>query len=282
MTAQAHLLTNLAKAVDDHRARPGESLDLSAVKTRGTPAWDGDKDQGKAAVKFLNHRLQALQEKLYAEGVHRLLILLQATDTGGKDSTIKRVFDGVNPQGVKVASFKQPTAEELSRDFLWRIHSRVPGDGDITIFNRSHYEDVLIVRVHDLVPEERWRRRYDHIRTFEQMLVDEGTTVLKFFLHLSKEEQAERLQDRLDEPDKHWKFNPGDLAERRRWDDYQAAFTEAIEQTTTAAAPWYVVPADRKWYRDLVISQVLIAALEGLDMQWPPPAEGLDEIVIDG
>lgn len=261
--------------------RPGDDLDLSDHDTRATVGWDGDKDEGKAAVAALNARLEALQEKLYAEGRRRVLVVLQAMDTGGKDSTIRHVFDGVNPQGVKVASFKKPTEEELARDYLWRAHAVVPADGQITVFNRSHYEDVLVVRVHDLVPEERWRRRYGHIRDWERMLVDEGTTIIKLFLHISAEEQKERLQDRLDEPDKHWKFATGDLAERKRWDDYIAAFEEALSQTSTDDAPWYVIPADRKWYRNLVISALLVDLLEGLDMRWPAPEEGLEDIVIE-
>ncbi len=274
------LLGQLAERVDVHRARPGERVDLSDIDTRGTPAWTGDKTQGKLAAEALTGRIVALQEQLYAESSNRLLVVLQATDTGGKDSTIRNVFDGVNPQGVRVASFKRPTDTELAHDYLWRVHQQVPGDGQITIFNRSHYEDVLVVRVHDLVPQERWRRRYDHIRAFEQLLVDEGTTVVKFYLHLSKEEQAQRLQDRLDDPRKHWKFEPADLDERKRWDDYRAAFTDAIERTTTADAPWWVIPADRKWYRNLVISQVMVQTLQSLDMQWPAAAEGLEDIVI--
>ncbi len=274
------LLEDLADRVNTHRAQPGTRLDLSSIDTRGTPAWDGDKAQGKVAAAQLTARIESLQEQLYAESQHRVLVVLQATDTGGKDSTIRHVFNGVNPQGVRVANFKRPTAPELAHDYLWRVHKEVPGDGQITIFNRSHYEDVLVVRVHGLVPEERWRRRYEHIRAFEQMLVDEGTTVVKFYLHLSREEQAERLQDRLDDPQKHWKFEPADLGERERWDDYRAAFTEAIERTTTDDSPWWVIPADRKWYRNLVIAQVMVQTLESLDMQWPAAAEGLDDIVI--
>jgi PPK2 family polyphosphate:nucleotide phosphotransferase len=275
------LMDPLPSAVERCRVVPGTSPDLADIDTRGTEAWTGTKDEAKAATARLNDRIQALQEVLYAEGRQRVLIVLQATDTGGKDSTIKRVFDGVNPQGVKVASFKQPSSLEMAHDFLWRVHAKVPGDGEIVIFNRSHYEDVLIVRVHGLVPEERWRRRYDHIADFERMLADEGTTILKFYLHLSKDEQRDRLQERLDDPTKHWKFTTSDLAERERWDDYQAAFTEAMARTSTDAAPWFVIPADRKWYRDLVISQVVVNALEGLDMTYPPAEDGLADVVID-
>ena len=270
----------LADAALRYRVNPGFIPDLAAIDTRGTDTWDGDKAQGERAMKSLSRRVGDLQEQLYAEGRHRLLVVLQATDTGGKDSTIKHVFEGVNPQGVKVASFKRPNEEELAHDYLWRIHHHVPRDGQIVIFNRSHYEDVLVVRVHGMVPEERWRRRYEHIRAFEQMLADEGTTIVKFFLHISRDEQRRRLQKRLDRPEKHWKFEKGDLDERARWDDYQAAFTEAIAETSTDQAPWFVIPADRKWYRNLVISQVLISTLEGLDLQWPEAEEGLEGLVI--
>ncbi|CAN5453388.1 polyphosphate kinase 2 family protein [soil metagenome] len=274
------LLASFAASVERHRVVEGTTPSLPDIDTRDPDTWEGDKDQAKAANKRLNTQLVDLQELLYAENRHRVLVVLQATDTGGKDSTIRRVFGGMNVQGVRVASFKKPTEIELAHDYLWRVHPRVPGNGEIMVFNRSHYEDVLIVRVHDLVPEERWRKRYDHIRNFEQMLADEGTTIIKFFLHISPEEQASRLQDRLDDPTKHWKFHAADLDERLRWDDYQAAFTEAMARTSTDTAPWYVVPADRKWYRDLIISQVLLTTLQRLDMQWPEPEEGLDQLVI--
>jgi PPK2 family polyphosphate:nucleotide phosphotransferase len=274
------LLDSLRTAVEDLRVQPDTTLDLSTIGTDDTSAWDGDKGQGKSAVGVLNARLEALQEQLFAEGVQRVLVVLQATDTAGKDSTIAHVFNGVNPQGVKVAAFKKPTKEELSRDYLWRVHAAVPADGQITIFNRSHYEDVLIVRVHDLVPRQRWERRYDHIADFERMLTDEGTQIVKFFLHLSKDEQAERLQQRLDNPEKHWKFAKSDLDERLLWDEYQQAFADAIQRTSTDAAPWYVIPADRKWYRNLVISQILVNLLESLHMQWPQAEEGLADITI--
>ena len=271
---------DLDDVVKAFRVDPGDDLDLSDHDTRATVGWDGDKEQGKAAALAANARLEALQELLYAEGKRRVLVVLQAMDTGGKDSTIRHVFDGVNPQGVKVASFKKPTEEELAHDYLWRAHAVVPADGQLTVFNRSHYEDVLVVRVHDLVPEERWRKRYGHIRDFERLLADEGTTIVKIFLHISPEEQAERLQERLNNPEKHWKFATGDLAERKRWKDYIAAFEDALSETSTDHAPWYVIPADRKWYRNLVIANILVDVLEGLDMQWPPEEEGLDDVVI--
>ena len=244
-------------------------------------AFDGDKKAGKALHLAMNERLEELQELLYAEGKQKLLIVLQAMDTGGKDSTIRHVFEGVNPQGVKVASFKKPTEKELAHDYLWRVHAHTPARGEIAIFNRSHYEDVLVVRVENLVPEEKWRRRYGHIREFERMLSDEGVTIRKFFLHISKEEQAERLQSRLDEPHKRWKFAKGDLATRKKWDLYQEAFEEMITETNTDHAPWIVVPADRKWQRNLIISQVLIETLEGLGMQYPDPEPGWESITIE-
>lgn len=263
-----------------HRVDPDAAVTLAEIDTRDTSAFDGGKKAGKSLHDDLNARLEVLQEQLYAQGRHRLLIVLQATDTGGKDSTIRRVFEGVNPQGVDVASFKKPTATELAHDYLWRVHPHVPANGRITIFNRSHYEDVLVVRVHGLVPEDRWSKRYGHIRDFEQMLVDEGTTILKFFLHISKEEQRERLQARLDNPDKHWKFSLGDLDERELWDDYQTAFEAMLEETSTEFAPWYVVPSDRKWYRDLVISSTIIETLERIGVDWPEPVDDLTGVVI--
>lgn len=264
-----------------YRVEPGQQAQIAARDTRDLQGFSGSKAAGKLAMKELNSELEALQEVLYAEGKQKILIVLQAMDTGGKDGTIRHVFDGVNPQGVKVASFKKPTSEELAHDYLWRVHRHTPGRGEITIFNRSHYEDVLVVRVHDYVPPERWRRRYRHIVEFERLLAEEGTTILKFFLHISKEEQKERFQSRLDEPHKRWKFAKGDLAERRRWNDYMRAFEVALSKTSTEHAPWYVIPADRKWYRNLVISKILVEALEGLGMSYPDPEEDLDGIVID-
>jgi PPK2 family polyphosphate:nucleotide phosphotransferase len=209
-----------------------------------------------------------------------LLVVLQAMDSGGKDGTIRRVFEGVNPQGVRVANFKAPTSSELAHDYLWRVHQKVPATGEIVIFNRSHYEDVLVVRVMGLVPEDRWQRRYDHINAFEKILADEGTTILKFYLHISKEEQAERFQARLDNPKKRWKFNAADLDHRRRWGDYMAAFEAVLSRTSAAHAPWFVVPANHKWYRDLVIAETLVDTLEGLDLRYPSPEPGIEEIVV--
>jgi PPK2 family polyphosphate:nucleotide phosphotransferase len=218
---------------------------------------------------------------LYAEHKHKILIVLQALDTGGKDGTIRAVFAGVNPQGVHVASFKVPTPEELDHDFLWRVHSQVPGKGELVIFNRSHYEDVLVVRVHGLVPEKVWRKRYAQINNFEQMLAEEGTTILKFFLNVSRDEQKERLQERLDDPKKRWKFNPGDLKERALWDDYISAYQDTINETSTEWAPWYVVPANRNWYRNLAVTSIIVQALEDLKLEYPEPTKDLDKIVIE-
>jgi PPK2 family polyphosphate:nucleotide phosphotransferase len=197
-------------------------------------------------------------------------------DTSGKDGVIRRVFEGVNPQGVRVAAFKVPTAPELARDYLWRVHQQVPGRGEMVIFNRSHYEDVLVVRVHNLVPPEIWEKRYDQINEFEQILVEEGTTVLKFFLHIDAEEQRQRLLARLDEPTKRWKFNPGDLKERQLWAEYQKAYEVVLSKTSQDVAPWFIVPANRKWYRDLIISAALVDTLKGLKMEYPQPTEDLD------
>jgi PPK2 family polyphosphate:nucleotide phosphotransferase len=222
-----------------------------------------------------------LAYRLYAENRWSVLLVLQGMDTSGKDGTIRTVTSGVNPQSCQVVPFKQPSAEELDHDFLWRIHQAVPRRGNIGIFNRSHYEDVLVVRVHKLVPEAQWRKRYDQINAFEELLVEGGITLLKCFLHVSKDEQKERLQARLDDPDKRWKFNHGDLDERKLWDDYQRAYEDALTRCNTAHAPWYIVPADRKWYRNLVVSQILREALEKLNPKFPPSAEGLDGIVVE-
>ncbi len=225
--------------------------------------------------------MQELQNLLYADGRYALLIVLQAMDAGGKDGTIRRVMSGVNPQGVRVTSFKKPTELELSHDYLWRIHKAAPAKGHIGIFNRSHYEDVLIVRVNELVPEHVWRRRYDHINAFEQLLVDNNTVVLKFYLHISKEEQAKRLQRRLDDPKRHWKFDAGDLDVRRRWDDYMTAFSEVFERCSPPHAPWLIVPANRKWYRDVVIAKAIVDALEALPLRYPEPEFDVREFRIE-
>lgn len=281
MTTDASERESILARLGNHRVDQPDAFRLAACDPGSIGDFTGeDKELAKSALKVERKRIRQLQERLYAEHEQSLLVVLQATDTGGKDSTIRRVFKGVNAQGVRVWSFKQPSQEELDHDFLWRYHDHTPRKGMISIFNRSHYEDVLIVRVKSLVPEDVWSRRYDHINDFERLLTDSGTRILKFFLNISKDEQKERLQDRLEEPEKHWKFDSGDLAERERWDDYQRAFEDAIRKTSTDNAPWYVVPAHRKWYRDLVVARAIVQTLEEMDPQFPPPEEGLDEIVI--
>ena len=267
--------------MEQYRVKPGQNVVLSEWDTRDQSAFDGKKKAGNKELLELNKKLEELQELLYAEGKQKVLIVLQGMDTAGKDGTIRHVFEGVNPQGVKVASFGVPTDEELAHDYLWRVHKQTPGNGVMTIFNRSHYEDVLVVRVLNLVPPEVWGKRYDHIKKWERMLADEGTTILKFFLHISQEEQTERLQARLDEPHKNWKFNKADLDARKLWPDYIKAYEEMLSRTSTEYAPWYIVPADRKWYRNLVVSWAVIDALESLNMDFPSPEEGLDKIVIE-
>ena len=267
--------------VEQYRVKPGTQLDLSAWDANEKGAFPQGKKAGKRLLKYLNDRLEALQELFYAEGKHKLLIVLQGMDTAGKSGVIRHVFDGANPQGVKVANFKVPTRQDLAHDYLWRVHKQTPGAGEMVIFDRSHYEDVLVVRVHNLVPPETWSRRYRHINEFERLLADEGTTLLKFYLHIDLDEQKERLQDRLDEPDKHWKFNPGDLEERKLWPSTPPPMQDALSKTSTEWAPWYVIPANRKWYRNLVISTIIIQTLESLDMRFPEPDFDPTDIQID-
>jgi PPK2 family polyphosphate:nucleotide phosphotransferase len=267
--------------VDRYRVKEGSAVNLAEWDPADASEFAGDKEEGEQAARELNKRLEELQELLWADRRHRLLVVLQAMDTGGKDGTIRKVFEGVNPVAVKVASFKAPTGTELAHDYLWRIHPQVPANGEITVFNRSHYEDVLAVRVHGLVPESRWTKRYRHLVEFERLLADEGTTIVKFFLHISKEEQRERLQARIDDPTKHWKFSSGDLEERKKWDEYQRAYEDAISKTSTEFAPWYIVPANRKWYRDLVITTVLVNVLEGMELAYPPPEQDLTGLVVE-
>ena len=267
--------------MDRYKIKPDQKINLDDWDPDETRAYDGDKDGGEDRLDELTARLEELQEVLFAENKHKLLVVLQAMDTGGKDGTIRHVFEGVNPQGVRVAGFKVPTPEEMAHDYLWRIHKRTPARGEIVIFNRSHYEDVLVVRVHNLVPEEVWSQRYDQINAFERLLVEEGTTILKFYLHINKKEQKERLQARLDEPDKRWKFSLGDLKERALWPEYQKAYEAVLNKTSTEWAPWYIVPANKKWYRNLVIASVLVDTLKGFKMSYPQPEEGLDDVAID-
>jgi PPK2 family polyphosphate:nucleotide phosphotransferase len=261
--------------------KPETKVKLSKYDPNDTGDFKDGKKEGLAQLDQLNGKLEALQELLFAEHKHKVLIVLQAMDAGGKDGTIRRVFDSVNPSGVRVASFKAPTAEELDHDYLWRIHKEVPAKGEMVIFNRSHYEDVLVVRVHNYVPPEVWGKRFDQINEFERNLAENGTTILKFYLHIDLDEQKERLQARLDDPTKRWKFRLGDLDERKLWPDYMEAFEDALSKTSTEYAPWYVIPANLKWYRDLAISTILVDTLEGLKMKYPESEENLDGVVIE-
>lgn len=240
-----------------------------------------DRDEAEASAADDVTAIAELQNRLYAEGKRALLIVFQATDTGGKDSTIRKVLGPINPQGVRVTSFKAPSSTELDHDYLWRIHQAVPPKGMIGVFNRSHYEDVLIVRVHGLAPKDAIEQRYDQINDFERHLSENGVTILKFFLHISKDEQKERLQARLDDPSKHWKFNPGDLEEREHWNDYEDAFEIALSRCSTRHAPWFVIPADRKWYRNAVIARIIRRTLEDLDPQYPEAEHDTEGVIID-
>lgn len=266
--------------ITQYLVAPGEPAGLDRRDPRSKDGFNGGKIEGKEAIRPMREILSGLQTRLWAEGSQKLLVVLQATDTGGKDGTIRSVFKGVNPQGVKVWGFGVPSEQELAHDYLWRVHAHTPESGTIAIFNRSHYEDVLVVRVKEIVPEDRWRKRYEHIVGFEQMLADEGTTIVKLFLHISKDEQRARLQARLDEPDKHWKFNVSDLEERKRWDAYIEAYEEALTRTSAPHAPWYVIPSDRKWYRDLVVSTILIETLTAMDPRYPPDPD-LEGVVVE-
>ena len=263
----------------EYRVRPGTKLNLGKLDPDDTGDYKKNgngKTKAKGATAELIARLGGLQERLYANATRALLIVLQGMDTSGKDGTIRNVMSGVNPQGCRVATFKAPTPLELAHDFLWRVHREVPPKGHIGIFNRSHYEDVLITRVHGLITDKQAKQRFDQIKEFEELLSENGTVVLKFFLHISKEEQRERLEARIRDPEKQWKFNEGDLEERKLWNEYLAAFEDVISATSTDHAPWYVVPANRKWYRDLVVADTVVAALENMKLQCPPAPEDVD------
>ena len=248
---------------------PGSKVRLGKIDPGDTSGFEGSKGEGEKAIDSILRKLDPLQELLYAEHKHRLLVVLQGMDSSGKDGTIRRVFEGVNPEGVRVAHFGKPSTQELDHDYLWRAHLQVPAKGEIVIFNRSHYESVLVERVHELVPEKVWSKRYRQIVDFERMLNEEGTTILKFFLHIDKKEQAKRFQDRLKDPTKHWKFSYLDYNERAYWKDYTSAYEEALERTSTDEAPWYIVPSNHSWFRDLVVAQTIVKTLDDLDMKYP-------------
>jgi PPK2 family polyphosphate:nucleotide phosphotransferase len=264
-----------------YRIAPGTKVNLAKFDAGSTKEAPKGKKETEDVFQRLNGRLEVLQEKLWANHQHKVLVVLQGMDTSGKDGTISHVFEGVNPLGVRVAAFKAPSSDELDHDFLWRIHARVPGRGEMAIFNRSHYEDVLAVRVRKIVPDKVWKARYHQINHFEKLLAETGTVILKFFLHIDKDEQKKRLQDRLDDPHKRWKFRLGDLDDRAHWDDYMKAYEDALARTSTEHAPWYVVPANKKWYRNLVVATVLVEALEKLDMKPPEPEGDLSHVVIE-
>lgn len=271
-----------SEGFEGHRVAPGDKVKLAKIDAGATPGFKPGKKGGKAALEErlegLRLRLQALQETLWAERRHKVLIVLQGMDTSGKDGTIRHVFMGVNPMGVRVALFKEPTAEELDHDFLWRAHAKVPGRGEMAIWNRSHYEDVLVARVRDLVPPRVWKARYAQINDFERMLAATGTTILKFFLHIDPEEQKERLRERLENPLKRWKFQRGDLEDRKLWDRYMDAYEDVLRKTSTEEAPWTIVPANKKWYRNLVVAALLVETLDGLGMKVPEPRDNLSDL----
>jgi PPK2 family polyphosphate:nucleotide phosphotransferase len=262
-----------------YRVTPGEKFRLAHVRAGDTGDFK-DKAQAAPLLERELDRLNELQEVLYAQAKHAVLVVLQATDTGGKDGVIRNVFGHLNPQGVQVTSFKKPTPLELAHDYLWRVHAAVPAKGCIGVFNRSHYEDVLVVRVHDWVPRRRIAERYAQINDFERHLSENGVTILKFFLHISKDEQKERLEERLADRAKHWKFDPGDLAERKLWPEYMKAYQHVFDRCSMPWAPWYVIPADHKWYRNLIVARILRTTLEDLDLRYPAPAPGLKALTV--
>jgi PPK2 family polyphosphate:nucleotide phosphotransferase len=269
------------QTMKQYLVKPGSKVDLSIWDPNDEGDYKGNKKKALAEVAKLDRRLGELQEILYAEHKQKVLIVLQAMDTGGKDGTISHVFESVNPQGVRVESFKVPSQEELDHDYLWRIHRVVPEAGEMVIFNRSHYEDVLVVRVHKLITPTVCKRRFEQINAFERILSENGTTILKYFLYIDLDEQKERLQDRLDDPTKVWKFKLADLKERKLWPEYMKAYEQVLTHTSTAYAPWHVVPANHKWYRDLIISTTLVSALEKLNLKYPEPTESLEGAIIE-
>jgi PPK2 family polyphosphate:nucleotide phosphotransferase len=259
--------------------KPGSRVKLSSIDPSDTCGID--KSAAAEQLEKNLNRLRVLQYLLYAEARRSLLVVLQGIDAGGKDGTIQHVMSGLNPQGVRVTSFKVPEGEEKRHDYLWRIHRAAPEHGQIGIFNRSHYEDVLVVRVHNLVPKHTWRARYDEINDFERMLSGNGTRIVKFLLYIDKKEQASRFRERLEDKSKNWKFSPSDLKEREYWDQYIDAYQEMLRRCSTDHAPWYVIPGDRKWFRNLAVSQILCEELEAMDLKYPKPAEDLSKIKLE-
>jgi PPK2 family polyphosphate:nucleotide phosphotransferase len=260
--------------------RPGERVSLSRWDPGDTLGLEKG-DQVREALEKSLARLDELQYLLYADHRHALLVVLQGIDAAGKDGTIRHVMTGLNPQGCHVTGFKAPSVEEAEHDFLWRVHRAVPAKGDIAIFNRSHYEDVLAPRVRRLVPKAIWSARYEQINQFERMLVENRVTIIKFFLHISKDEQQRRLEERLEDPTKQWKISPADFADRKYWKQYMAAYADLLERCSTTAAPWYVVPANHKWFRNLAVSQIIVETLEALDLEFPKPTIDVKRLRLD-
>lgn len=252
-----------------YRVKAGDKVSLDDFDPEDTSLAPGGKDETAEKTEKLQERLRDLQELLFASQAKKVLIVLQGMDTSGKDGAVRHAMGAFDPAGVSVTSFKKPTEHELAHDYLWRVHEKMPGTGEIAIFNRSHYEDVLVVRVHDLVPREVWRKRYDHINDFERMLTDNGTVILKLFLNISKDEQRKRLQKRIEDPTKRWKFQHGDIEERKLWNEYRAAYEDVLSKTSTKWAPWWIVPANPKWYRNYVVASIVAGALEKLDLKYP-------------
>jgi len=264
---------------DALRVKPGTRIRLEKLDAGAT--FGHDKASSVEATAGQMARLRDLQDRMWAEAKHSVLVVLQGIDAAGKDGTIAKVMEAFNPQGCPVSSFKVPSVEERAHDYLWRVHKRTPGKGEVGIFNRSHYEDVLVVRVHDLVPKRVWSKRYDQINDFERMLSDSGTTIVKFFLTIDREEQRKRFQERYDDPTKRWKFSLADLDERKLWDSYQAAFDEALSRTSTPWAPWYVIPANRNWFRNLAVSTILADTMAGLKPAYPAPPDLPPNLVVE-
>ncbi len=267
-------------ALETYVVKPGDKVKLGGKNTNDRSLYEGSKEDSLADLDELRAELKELQNQLYAQDKKSLLVVIQAMDTGGKDGCVKSVFATVDPQGIMVTPFKKPSEEELAHDFLWRIHANVPRNGQIAVFNRSHYEDIIAVKVKGIFAEDVWKKRYRHVKDFEQLLVDEGTTVVKIFLNISKSEQGERLQARLDNPEKHWKFNPDDLLDRAKWDEFMDSYEDLLEKTSTEDSPWYVIPADRKWYRNLAVTRILIDTLKGMNLSYPEINWDPDEMKI--
>jgi PPK2 family polyphosphate:nucleotide phosphotransferase len=269
-------------ALEKYLVKPGAKVDLRKIDADDRHLFDdGGKEESLEAFDKLQDELKLLQTVLYAQNKHRILVVMQAMDTGGKDGCIKHVFSRIDPQGIHVRSFKKPSEEELARDFLWRVHDKVPRNGQLVIFNRSHYEDIIAVKVKKLFPEKVWKQRYGHVADFERMLAEEGTTVVKIYLHISRDEQKRRLDSRLVNPGKHWKFNPDDLKDRALWPDFMDTYEEVLSKTSTVHAPWYVVPANRKWYRNLVVARIMVDTMKRLDMKFPETTWNPADMIVE-